>query len=237
MEQLIAGARQLDLALTERQVTSFRAYYEHVIEWNSRANLTAITDYEEVQIKHFLDSLTCLKAMGAVKPGERLIDVGSGAGFPGLVLAIARPDLDVTLLEATTKKALFLEHVATSLGLPNVRIVNARAEELGHDPAHREAYHWAAARAVADLAELVEYLLPFCRLDGRGLAQKGPDVAEEIAGAARAIEILGGCLERTLSLQLPFLNEWRTLVVVAKARPTPAAYPRRPGIPHKRPIR
>lgn len=237
MEQLIAGARELGIALTAEQLARFELYYEHLVAWNSRVNLTAITDYHEVQVKHFLDSLTCLLALGEVKPGERLIDVGSGAGFPGLVLAIACPELEVTLLEATGKKAAFLKDVVSRLGLSEVRIVNARAEEAGRDPAHREAYDWAVARAVAALPELVEYLLPLCRVGGGCVAQKGSDIVGEIAMSATAIDILGGRLKRTILVQLPGLGELRTLVVISKVAPTPSAYPRRPGVPHKRPIR
>lgn len=237
MEQLIAGARELGLALTAEQLARFELYYERLVAWNSRVNLTAITDYHEVQVKHFLDSLTCLLALGEVKPGERLIDVGSGAGFPGLVLAIACPELEVTLLEATGKKAAFLKDVVSRLGLSKVRIVNARAEEAGRDPVHREAYDWAVARAVAALPELVEYLLPLCHVGGGCVAQKGSDIAGEIAMSATAIDVLGGHLERTIPVQLPGLGELRTLVVISKVAPTPSAYPRRPGVPHKRPIR
>lgn len=238
MERLIAGARELGLALTPEQIASFELYYHNLIAWNSRMNLTAITGYEEVQVKHFLDSLTCLLAMDTVAPGQSLLDVGSGAGFPGLVLQIACPELNVTLVEATGKKASFLRDMIDRLGAKKVRIVNARAEEMGHDPDHREVYDWVVARAVAEMAELAEYMLPFCRVGGTCLALKGGDIAGEIEGAARAIEVLGGRLARTIPVQVSALSGLhRQVLVIAKVKPTPAIYPRRPGVAHKRPIR
>lgn len=237
MEYLVAGAQELGITLSPKQVASFELYYRELVAWNARMNLTAITDYDEVQVKHFLDSLTCLLAMEARAPGQRLLDVGSGAGFPGLVLQIVCPELEVTLLEVTRKKADFLCHVSERLGLAKLRIVNARAEEAGHNPEHREVYDWVVARAVAELAELVEYMLPFCRPGGACLALKGGVISNEIEAATRAIEILGGRLAQAIPVRLSALRDLRRQVlVIEKVRPTPAAYPRRPGIPHKRPI-
>jgi 16S rRNA (guanine527-N7)-methyltransferase len=237
MEHLIAGAQELGVTLSPEQVARFELYYQELVAWNAHMNLTAITDYDEVQVKHFLDSLTCLLAMEARAPGQRLLDVGSGAGFPGLVLQIVCPELEVTLLEATRKKAGFLGYISGRLGLAKIRIVNARAEDAGRDPEYREAYDWVVARAVADLAELVEYMLPFCRLGGACLALKGGEISGEIEAAAKAIEVLGGRLARAIPVRLSALRDLRRQVlVVEKIRPTPSAYPRRPGIPHKRPI-
>lgn len=237
MEHLITGAQELGVTLSPEQVARFELYYQELVAWNARMNLTAITDYDEVQVKHFLDSLTCLLAMEARAPGQRLLDVGSGAGFPGLVLQIACPELEVTLLEATRKKADFLSYISRRLGLAKLRIVNARAEDAGRDPEHREAYNWVVARAVADLAELVEYMLPFCRPGGACLALKGGEISNEIEAAAKAIEMLGGRLARAIPVRLSALRDLRRQVlVIEKIRPTPGAYPRRPGVPHKRPI-
>jgi len=237
MEHLIAGARELGVTLSPEQVARFELYYQELVAWNAHMNLTAITDYDEVQVKHFLDSLTCLLAMEARAPGQRLLDVGSGAGFPGLVLQIVCPELEVTLLEATRKKAGFLGYISGRLGLAKIRIVNARAEDAGRDPEYREAYDWVVARAVADLAELVEYMLPFCRPGGACLALKGGEISGEIEAAAKAIEVLGGRLAWAIPVRLSALRDLRRQVlVVEKIRPTPSAYPRRPGIPHKRPI-
>jgi 16S rRNA (guanine527-N7)-methyltransferase len=245
MEALIAGARELGISLTSEQIASFELYYQELIVWNARMNLTAITDYEDVQVKHFLDSLTCVLAMDTTTPpwrgsstGQSFLDVGSGGGFPGLVLQIACPQLQVTLVEATGKKVDFLRAMIARLELAKVRVVNARAEDIGHDPEQREAYDWVAARAVAELAELAEYMLPFCKVGGACLALKGGDITGEIEGAARAIEVLGGRLARAIPVHVSALSGFRRQVlVIAKVRPTPAAYPRRAGIAHKRPIR
>ena len=234
MDILAAGARALGLDLTPAQLDQFARYQAMLLDWNTRINLTAIAAPEDVQRKHFLDSLTCLAVL---PPGAlRLIDVGSGAGFPGLPLLLARPELSVTLLEATGKKVKFMEHVVAELGLTGVRIVNARAEEAGRDPAERERYDWAVARAVAPLPELAEYLLPLVRVGGCALAQKGRDAAAEAEGAARALKRLGGRLAEVRRVFVPDLEDERALIVVEKVTPTPKQYPRRPGEPRKNPI-
>jgi 16S rRNA (guanine527-N7)-methyltransferase len=234
MDILAAGARALGLDLTPAQLDLFARYQAILLDWNTRINLTAIAAPEDVQRKHFLDSLTCLAVL---PPGPlRLIDVGSGAGFPGLPLILARPELSVVLLEATGKKAKFLEHVVAELGLAGVRIVNARAEEAGQDRVERERYDWAVARAVAPLPELAEYLLPLVRVGGFALAQKGRDAAAEAAGAARALKRLGGRLAEVRRVFVPGLEDERALIVVEKVTPTPKQYPRRPGEPRKNPL-
>jgi 16S rRNA (guanine527-N7)-methyltransferase len=237
MERLIEGARKLlGLTLTPEQRRAFRLYQEEVVTWNSRFNLTAITDPEGIQIRHFLDALSCLKAIGPTPPGQTLIDVGTGAGFPGLPLKIVRPALSVTLVEATRKKTEFLQHMVGVLGLRDVRVVHGRAEELGHDPTHREAYDWVVARAVAAMPTLVEYLLPLCRRGGYCLAQKGEDAVAETASAEVAIRLLGGSLSVLVPVELPGLAETRHLVIIKKVASTPDRYPRRPGMPAKRPL-
>ena len=227
MESLLEGARSLGLELTEEQLRAFQIYYEELIAWNERFNLTAITDYEGVQIKHFLDSLTCLLAVQS--PGEA-IDVGTGAGFPGLPLKIVRPELRLTLLEARGKKVAFLEHLIERLGLKGVRAIKGRAEELGRDQAHRERYDLALARALAKFPTLLEYTLPFCRIGGLVVAQRGTAARREVEEAAWAISVLGGRLRRILTLRLLGLEEPRHLVVIEKVAPTPGRYPRRPGM-------
>jgi len=212
------------------------------VAWNEKFNLTAITDYDQVQIKHFLDSLTCLLADEGFtrticqQSGIRAIDVGAGAGFPGLPLKIVCPGLQLTLLEATGKKVGFLEHSVSRLGLEGVEVIKGRAEELGRDAAHRERYDLALARAVAELPVLVEYALPFCRLGGFFVAQKAADGDAEAKAAEGAIATLGGILRRIVHLELPHLAEPRSLAVIEKIAPTPEKYPRRPGTPSKRPI-
>lgn len=237
MERLIDGAQQLlGLKLTPQQRQAFRLYHKELVKWNARFNLTAVTDPEGVQIRHFLDSLSCLLVISDDAIVQSLIDVGSGAGFPGLPLKIIYPKLRLTLLEATGKKANFLRHLVDLMELRDVSVINARAEELGHDPAHREGYDWVVARAVAGMPTLVEYLLPLCRLGGRCLAQKGEGAAAEVSSAESAILLLGGRLNRLLPVELPGLAEIRHLVLIDKVARTPTKYPRRPGMPTKRPL-
>ena len=230
----------MGLHLTAEQQAAFQAYYEELVAWNRKFNLTAITEYEQVQIRHFLDSLSCLLAeearLALSRPNARLIDVGTGAGLPGIPLKLVCPGARLTLLEATGKKVAFLQHLVEHLGLKRVTIIKARAEELAHDPAHREQYDLVLARAVADLPVVVEYTLTFCKFGGWVIAQNGEACAAEAWSAERAITLLGGELIRVMPVELPGLPEDRSLVIVEKASPTPEAYPRRPGIPGKRPL-
>ncbi len=238
MELLAAGARSLlNLELTQRQLAAFQVYADELIRWNQEFNLTAITDREGIQIKHFLDALSILKVLPPGSGPASVIDVGTGAGFPGLPLKIARPELAVTLAEATGKKAAFCEAVVEKLGLEGVTVLKSRAEELGQDPAHREQYDWALARAVAEMPVLAEYLLPLARVGGHALAQKGENAPAETQAAAGAIGKLGGDLEQLAPVAVPGLAEQRYLVVLRKIAPTPAAYPRRAGMPSKKPLK
>ena len=239
MDALIAGARELDVTLAGCHLDAFEACYRELVDWNQRFNLTAITDWEGVLVRHFLDSLSCLKALprAELAAGAQVIDVGTGAGFPGLVLKIVCPGVRLTLLEATRKKATFLEHMVRVLELSKVEVIHGRAEELGRDPAHRERYDWALARAVAEMPTLVEYLLPLVRVGGRMLAQKGEGAAAEVHGAEAAIVALGGRVRQLVPVELRGLAETRYLVVVDKVAATPEKYPRRPGVPRKSPIR
>ena len=242
MKLLSESARLVGLKLNEEHLRAFEIYYRELVVWNEKFNLTAITDRDQVQIKHFLDSLTCLLAdehvMKAIcqQSGTRTIDVGTGAGFPGLPIKIVCPGLRLTLLEATGKKVGFLEHIVSRLGLADVEIIGRRAEELSRDAAHRERYDLALARAVAELPVLVEYALPFCRMGGIFVAQKGAEGDAEARAAEGAIAALGGALRRIVRLELPHLAVPRSLVVLEKIAPTPEKYPRRPGIPRKRPL-
>lgn len=238
MEKLIRGAQELGIALNKDHLSLFQTYYEELVEWNRRFNLTAITDYEGVQVRHFLDSLSCLLALPRAKlqAGARVIDVGTGAGFPGLPLKILCPGMRLTLLEAAQKKTVFLEHLIGRLGLREVEVVHGRAEELGASPRYRERYDWALARAVAEMPTLAEYLLPLVRVGGAALAQKGEGGPAEVHAAEEAIRILGGRVQRLVPVTLHGLAETRYLVVVDKVAATPERYPRRPGIPGKRPL-
>ena len=240
MGRLTDGARALGLRLTDKQIAHFQAYYEELVDWNQRFNLTAITEYEQVQIRHFADSLSILLAKEARqalgRADARVIDVGSGAGFPGIPLKLVCTSIRLTLLEATGKKVTFLEHMIERLDLRRVTAIKARAEELGHDPDHRAGYDLALARAVADMAVVAEYTLPFCRPGGWVVAQKGEAGPAEAWAAEGAIQLLGGELRRVLPVELPGLPENRSLVIVEKVSPTPDLYPRRPGTPSKRPL-
>jgi len=242
MEKLLLAARELGLPLGAEHVPAFERYYQELVLWNQRFNLTAITDYEQVQTRHFADSLTCLLATSALLEAARqgapcsLADVGAGAGFPGLPTKIVWPQADFTLMESVGKKCAFLEHMVRELGLGGVAIINRRAEEVGQDQQHREHYDVVLARAVADLAVLVEYCLPLVRRQGLLVAQKGEDVESEIVRAERAISVLGGKLEKVKRVEVPGTALSRTLVVIRKVALTPPQYPRRAGVPGRRPI-
>jgi len=232
MELLVNGARGLGLELDPQQLARFRTYYEELVQWNRRVNLTSITDYAGVQVGHFLDSLTVVPAL-ATSPDERclrIIDVGTGAGLPGIPLKILCPDIALVLLEATARKAEFLRHVVDRLGLDNAEIVVGRAEEVAHQAEYREKFELVTSRAVAPLPT------PFCVPGGRFVAQKKGAIDEEIREAGRAMELLGGRLREVKPVDLPEFTDDRCLVIIDKVLPTPAKYPRRPGMPAKRPI-
>ncbi len=235
MENLKAGARKLGLGLTPSQLEQFEIYYRELVDWNKRVNLTAITGYEEVQIKHFLDSLTVVLAWQPSKT-DAVIDVGTGAGVPGIPLKIAFPNIELVLLEATAKKADFLHHITQKLGLDDVEIVVGRAEEVAHEAQYCERFNLVLSRAVAPLPTLVELTLPFCAIGGSFIAQKKGAVDEEVSGADKAVGLLGGSLREVKRIDLAEFADGRYLVVIDKVSPTPEQYPRRPGIPAKRPL-
>ena len=225
---------ELEQELSTTQMAAFQKYADLLHSWNQRFNLTAVRKPDEIWSRHFLDSLTCLRVMHGT-PLAQIIDVGTGAGFPGLVLKIIHPEIRLTLVESVGKKAAFCAEVVRALRLDNVKILTTRAEELGQNPGHREQYDWAVARAVAPMPVLVEYLLPLVKIRGKILAQKGKEGEQETILAQNAITTLGGELDRVLPVSLPGA-EARTLIVVTKTRGTPERYPRRVGIPSKRPL-
>jgi 16S rRNA (guanine527-N7)-methyltransferase len=230
-----AAAAMLDLRLSARQRANFQTYAEELARWSRRFNLSAITDPYGIEIKHFLDSLTCLRVLGLACSG-RLVDIGSGAGFPGLPLKIACPKLEVTLVEATGKKAEFCRHVIECLSLGGIDVEHARAEDFGRVAGRRQSYDWAVARAVAPLPTLTEYLLPMLKIGGRAVAQKGETGPSEAHEADEALRILGGRVSQLIPIELPGVAETRYLVVIDKLAATPAKYPRRAGMPLKRPL-
>jgi 16S rRNA (guanine527-N7)-methyltransferase len=227
--------RQLGLRLSRAQLLSLSLYERELVDWNARLNLTAIRDPQEIRIKHFLDSLTCLLALRETVIG-RLIDIGTGAGFPGIPLKIIYPKMQLTLVESVGKKAEFCRHVVKILDLQGVEVVQERAESLGQNPSYREQYDWAVARAVAILPVLAEYLLPLVRVGGSMLAMKGESGPAEAHSAERALRVLGGHLRQLLPVTLPGVAEERYLVVIDKVAATPKGYPRKVGVPAKRPL-
>lgn len=236
MRELATHAwEMLGLRLTSTQTSALRIYEDELIKWNKRINLTAIDQAKKIRTKHFLDSLTCLKAMQDT-PMEQVIDVGTGAGFPGLPLKIVYPQMHLTLVESVGKKANFCQHIIDTLQLESVEVLTERAEIVGTMPEHRARYDWALARAVAVLPVLAEYLLPVVKMGGRMLAMKGESGPAEAHAADRAIRLLGGHLHQLLPVHLPGVEEDRYLVVIDKVAATPDKYPRRVGIPSKRPL-
>ena len=234
MQELANQARQIfGVKLTHAQLNALQRYEAELLAWNERFNLTAIHSPEDIRVKHFLDSLSCLCAMRGTAM-ERLIDVGTGAGFPGLVLKIAVPAIRLTLVESVGKKARFCEHVVDTLKLDGVQVVANRAETVGHMDEHRQAYDWAVARAVAVLPVLAEYLLPLVRIGGYMLAMKGESAHQEVQTAESALRLLGGRLVKILPVTLPGVVEARHLVVIEKIAATPSGYPRRVGVPVKK---
>ena len=227
--------RQLGLRLSRKQLSALSLYERELLDWNLRFNLTAIRDPQEIHIKHFLDSLTCLLAMRMPAPAN-LIDIGTGAGFPGIPIKIVFPQIQLTLVESVGKKAEFCRHVVKMLAMPGVEVVQERAETMGQDPNYRERYDWAVARAVAILPVLAEYLLPLVRVGGSMLAMKGESGPAEAHSAEHALRVLGGHLRQLLPVTLPGVAEERYLVVIDKVAATPNTYPRKVGVPAKRPL-
>jgi 16S rRNA (guanine527-N7)-methyltransferase len=236
MESLVHAAQQLfGIHLTGRQVLAFITFENELLAWSEKFNLTAIRDIEGIRTKHFLDSFSCILAWKEIPP-KRLIDVGTGAGFPGIPLKILYPSMELTLVESVGKKTSFCRHVVEILKLQSVEVLTARAEEVGQMPAQRESYDWAVARAVANLPVLAEYLLPLVRVGGRMIAQKGHSAPAEAHNAEKAFRLLGGQMRSLLPVTLPGVAEERYLVVVDKVAATPQMYPRKPGFPAKSPL-
>lgn len=237
MKELVQQAYDLfSIRLNKGQIDALERYQSALIEWNAQYNLTAIHEAGQIRSKHFLDSFSCSLAMRGVR-FRRLIDVGTGAGFPGLPLKILYPDIEVTLVDSVEKKISFCRHIVDSLHLDGVSLIKARAEEVGQNPVHREQYDWAVGRSVAIMPVLAEYLLPLVGIGGHILAMKGENAPAEAHSAEYATRILGGKLRQLTPVTLPGVAEQRYLIVVDKIAVTSPAYPRRPGIPSKKPLK
>lgn len=236
MRQLLAsGANELGIMLSDSQLDMFDGFTAVMLDWNRKLNLTRITDPGEIAVKHYLDSLVLL-AKVEIPVGSSLIDIGTGAGFPGIPLKIARPDLRLTLLDSVRKRLTFLEAAVRELSFSDVHIVHGRAEEQAREKRLRERLDFGVARAVAGLNVLVELCLPFCRIGGRFAAYKGPEIGAEVEAASRAIRLLGGKIEAVHEFDLPMGGIPRSLVVVSKVKATPAGYPRKAGMPERNPL-
>lgn len=234
MKQMLTdGCRMLDIPISDKQLAELCSYAELLVEWNKKMNLTAITEPEEIVTKHFLDSMT---ALSTGKVSGSVIDVGTGAGFPGLVLKIMRPDIKLTLLDALNKRLTFLRAVAEELHIDDITFIHARAEDGGQNALYRAKFDAAVSRAVANMTVLSELCLPFVKKGGTFLALKGPMAEEELMEAKRAVTILGGEVNGILETNIPFTNLSHKVVMITKARQTPMQYPRKAGIPTKIPI-
>lgn len=230
---LYDGALKLNISLSDTQINQYLTYMDMLIETNKSLNLTAITEPQEIVTKHFLDSVTACRF---IPQGASVIDVGCGAGFPGLPVKIARDDISLTLLDSLAKRLSFIENVLNATGTKNARCVHARAEDGARDKAHREKYDVALSRAVANMAVLCEYCLPYVKVGGLFLALKGPAAPEELKVAEKAIKTLGGEIAEVSEAEVPFTDLLHKIVIVKKIRPCPKEYPRKAGTPSKKPI-
>ena len=233
------GLEQLSITLSGEQKQQFLTYYEYLVEKNKVMNLTAITEYEEVITKHFLDSLAVVKT-SCFKPeklaGKRLIDIGTGAGFPGIPLKIAFPELEILLLDSLNKRINFLNEVTEMLGLTKINTVHGRAEDYAKQKGYRESFDFCVSRAVANLSTLSEYCIPFVKQGGCFISYKSGSVDQELIQAEKAVRILGGQREEVVRFSLADTDMDRSFVVIHKAKPTPKKYPRKAGLPSKEPL-
>lgn len=229
------GCQAFGVTLTEKQIEQFEKYYELLVEWNKVMNLTGITEFDEVMQKHFVDSVAAAEYVEMEKINS-LIDVGTGAGFPGIPLKIVYPHLQVTLLDSLNKRIKFLDEVVDNLGLTGIETVHGRAEDAAKKAEYREQFDLSVSRAVANLASLTEYCLPFVKVGGKFVSYKSVAVDEEIVQSKKAVYVLGGEIGKVEKFQLPGSDMERALVIVEKKRSTPKKYPRKAGMPTKEPL-
>ena len=232
-EKMILNVDKLGITLSEIQLKQFYNYMNLLIEWNKKINLTAITEPDEIILKHFVDSLTISKY---ISDGTRVVDVGTGAGFPGIPLKIYRQDIEITLLDSLQKRINFLDEVIRELNLEKIETVHSRVEDFGKDKKYREKFDISTSRAVANLATLSEYLLPLVKIGGKVISMKGSLIEEELENSKNAIKILGGEIERVDEFDLPNSDISRNIILIDKIKETPNKYPRKAGEPSKKPL-
>ncbi len=225
----------LNVKLTEKQVDQFMRYYEILVEWNSFMNLTGITEFEEVVVKHFVDSVSLVKMVDLSKEYS-VMDIGTGAGFPGIPLKVIFPNLKITLLDSLNKRIKFLDHVIEELGLTNIETLHGRAEDYAKDTSYREQFDFVVSRAVSNLSTLSEYCLPYCKVGGSFISYKSEKIEEESTSAKKAIHLLGGKFQEQVEFTLPYSNNYRNLYCIKKIEKTANKYPRKAGLPSKEPL-
>ena len=236
MERLREKAAAFGIKLSDHQLEQFETYYEMLVEKNKVMNLTAITEKNEVIDKHFADSLALIKS-GVSLTGQKILDIGTGAGFPGIPLKIAFPELEIVLLDSLNKRIKFLNEVIEALGLEKITAIHGRAEDYAKDAAYREQYDLCVSRAVANLATLSEYCLPYVKVDGMFVPYKSGEIDEEVKESSKAVKILGGKIEDVVKFELPGTDIGRSFVKIHKVKNTTKKYPRKAGMPSKEPIR
>jgi 16S rRNA (guanine527-N7)-methyltransferase len=235
IEKLLDGVKNLEVDLNKDQINQFISYYELLVEWNKVMNLTAITEFEEVIQKHFIDSLSIVKAMN-MKQKIKVIDIGTGAGFPGIPLKIVFSEIEVVLLDSLNKRINFLNEVISKLDLKGIRTIHGRAEDFSRDKDYREKFDLCVSRAVANLSSLAEYCMPYVKVKGRFIPYKSGKVEEELENSKKAIHVLGGKVEQKVLFSLPNSDIERAFIVINKIKQTPKQYPRKAGVPTKNPI-
>ena len=233
-EKFLEKLNKIQLNVNDEVLNKFWVYMTNLLEWNEKINLTAITDEDDMILKHFIDSLTILEY---IPEKSNVIDVGTGAGFPGIPLKIVREDINMTLMDSLNKRITFLNEIINKLGLKKINAIHSRAEELAKIPEHREKYDIAVSRAVANLSTLSEYMIPFVKVGGKCICMKGSKIEEELKTAKNAIKELGGEIEKVINFKLPDSDNERNIIIIKKVRNTKSKYPRKAGMPSKEPLK